>query len=208
MATKEKNAETEVAQDAATETLPATVEQVDAETGEVTDAPAEAVPSEGVRARRAFMLKQFVPNPDWINTNIVAKGKGHKHTVGRIFGIATGFERKQNEVQGRIIESIAIKGVFQSDGYVTGEKGEASVVFFPMAYAEKLAALFESDASIKMIEVDTDIGIEATGKTIPYEWVVTAFVEGEEMAVLKRLRNARGRPQNLLTAPAPLAIEG
>jgi hypothetical protein len=49
-----------------------------------------------------------------------------------------------------------------------------------------------------MVEIDCDIGVEATGKVIPYEWVVVAFREGEEMAVLKKMRASRQRPAYVL----------
>lgn len=150
----------------------------------------------GTRARRALMLKQFLPSLDWINKNVVAGGRGTKAVVGRIWGVATGFERKESEYQGRILQSIMVKGVFQSESFVTGELAESTAVFFPMAYAEKIAALFEADKTISVIEVDADIGLEATGKTIPYEWVVIAYLEGKEMEVLKRLKNSRARPHN------------
>jgi hypothetical protein len=154
-------------------------------------------------------LKQFVPNPDWINVNVVAGGKGTRAVLGRIYGVATGFERKSNTLpDGSISASIFVKGMFQSEGYVTGELSEASGVYFPMAYAEKIAACF--DMGVKTVEVDCDIGLEATGKTIPYEWVVVAFREGQEMDVLKRIRGTRARPTALLTGSdgtaKPLAL--
>lgn len=179
-----------------------TKEKTETETA-ATETPATGE-AKGMRSRRALMLKQFLPNADWINTQVVAKGKGTKVVVGRIYGVATGFEDKINTLpDGSTAASIAIKGVFQSESYLTGEVGEATNVYFPMAYAEKIKALFETDETVRVVEVDTDIGLEATGKTIPYEWVVVAFVEGEEMAALKRLRNSRGRPANAPALPAP-----
>lgn len=172
-----------------------------------TEAPAEpaAEPSadagepHGVRARRALMLKQLLPDHDWINKNIVAHGKGSRGLVGRIYGMATSAVRKTNTLpDGSLTESISVNGVFSAESYLTGEISEASNVYFPMAYAEKLEALFISQPDIKVIEVDTDIGLEATGKTIPYEWVIVTYREGEEMAVLKRLKNSRKRPEQLL----------
>lgn len=160
-----------------------------------------SVSTEGVRARRGLTLKQLVPDQDWIMKNIVANGKGTRATVGRIFGIVTGCQRKQNDVQGKLIDSIACVGILNSESFLTGEISQGSSVFFPMAYAEQIAALFDADPSIKVIEVDCDIGLEATGKTIPYEWVTTAFLEGKEMAILKRLRAARPRPTHLLAGP-------
>ena len=160
--------------------------------------------SVGVRARRAFMLKQFVPSPDWINVNIVAKGKGTQVTLGRIWGIATGFEDRTNTLpDGSVSASIAVTGIFQSESYLSGELGEASMVYFPMAYAEKIKAVFKSSPDIRAIEVDCDVGLEATGKTIPYEWVVIAFREGEEMAVLKKIAASRGRPKSAPALEAP-----
>lgn len=198
-------------QTAETETVE--TETVDQATGEVTatentaeQTGTEAPAPGGVRVRRAFMLKQFLPNPDWINVNIVAKGKGTRAVVGRVFGIATGVERKVNTLpDGTPSESIVLKGTFQADGYVTGETGESSNVYLPMAYAEQVATIF-AQGEVNTVEIDCDIGIEATGKTIPYEWVVIAFREGEQMDVLKRLRNSRGRPTNLLTGPGAAAI--
>lgn len=187
-------AETEQEEAVATET-----EQVATET-----APAVEGEAQGIRARRAFMLKQFVPNPDWINVNIVAKGKGTRVKLARIFGFATGTSRKTNTLpDGSTSESIFVSGMFQSENYLDGELGEASGVYFPMAYAEKIETIFKMDETIKVAEIDCDVGLEATGKTIPYEWVITAYVEGAEMAVLKNLRNRRARPSDAPALQAP-----
>lgn len=163
-----------------------------------------SVQTEGVRARRAFMLKQFIPDPDWINKNIVAGGKGTQITVGRIFGFVTKTDRKQNTLpDGSPSESIVATGILQSENYLTGEIAEASTVYLPMAYAEKLEATFKMFPTLRMVEIDCDIGLEATGKTIPYEWVVTAYREGQEMEPLKRLKAGRGRPANAPALAAP-----
>lgn len=192
-ATVDNAAEVEATETAAAENAAEVVQ------GEVTG-DTGSVASDGTRARRALMLKQFLPNPDWINVNVVAGGKGTRATIGRIYGIATGFERKVNTLpDGSLSESIFVKGMFQSEGYVTGELAEASGVYFPMAYAEKVAAAFEG-LGVKSVEVDCDIGLEATGKTIPYEWVVIAYREGQEMDALKRIRGNRPRPTALLVS--------
>jgi hypothetical protein len=105
--------------------------------------------------------------------------------------------------------SIVLKGDFETENYMTGEIGSGTQAFIPAAYAEKVKAVFDANAvlndkgeevgnHIRTVEVDIDVGVEATGKTIPYEWVVTAFKEGAEMAVLKNLRNSRARPAYVL----------
>lgn len=168
--------------------------------------------SEGVRARRAFMMKQFIPSTDFIVKNVVAHGKGTRVTLGRVYGVATGFFIKTNILpDGKQTTSTVLNGMFQAESYLTGELSEAVQVYLPAAYADKVKAIMESDPSIKVVELDCDIGLEATGKPIPYEWVVTAFREGEEMAVLKRLRSSRERPDNaprLVQDPKKLLAAG
>lgn len=190
-------AETKTAETAAVETGTgvATVETAAEE-----PASSGSVVTDGARARRAIMLKQFVPTPDWINQNIVAGGKGTRATLARISGLATGYEDKANILpDGSTSASIFIKGMFNGESYLTGELSDASGVYFPMAYAERIKAAMDG-MGVKTVEVDCDIGLEATGKTIPYEWVVTAFREGQEMDVLRRIRGTRARPANLLVA--------
>jgi hypothetical protein len=190
------------AKDVASETTQSVSPQA-AATGAV-----ESVTTEGVRARRAFMLKQLIPDQDWIMKNVVANGKGTRATIGRVWGIANGCTDKVNTLpDGSPSSSIVLQGAFNTESYITGELSEASNAYLPMAYAEKLKALFAADKSIQVIEVDCDVGIEATGKTIPYEWVITAFREGEEMAVLKRIRGARQKPKNLLVGSGGAVLQ-
>jgi hypothetical protein len=158
--------------------------------------------SEGIRARRAFMLKFLLGGEggDWINKNIVAKGKGASQIVGRVFGVCTGTEVKNNVLpDGSLSRSIVLFGQFEYESTVTGEVGQASSAFLPMAYADGLAAAFASDPTIKMIEVDLDIGLEATGKTIPYEWLVINHAGGEA-SLLQKLRSRRKVGERALAA--------
>jgi hypothetical protein len=188
---------------------PKPIEQTAPEPAQTANVPATvangSVATDGVRARRAIMLKHFIPDPDWINVNIVAKGKGTKVVIGRIFGFVTSTEEKMNLMpDGKQNRSVVCRGVLQTESYLTGETSEASMVFFPAAYSEKIEACFAADPQLRVVEVDCDVGLEATGKTIPYEWVVIAYREGAEMAVLHRLKKARGRPSG---APKLLAQE-
>ena len=157
--------------------------------------------TQGVRARRAFTLKNFVPSIDWIMKEVVGKGKGTKVIVGRVYGNVTSYTDKVNDIQGVPTASIALNGSFETDNYLDGEISRCVSVFLPMAYSEALKAAFVADPELKLAEIDLDIGLEATGKSIPYEWVVIAHIEGKEMNALKRLRNSRPRPAFALTAP-------
>lgn len=171
---------------------------------QATSEAASVVATQGLRQRKAFMLKHLIPSVDWIMKEVVGKGKGTQVTVGRVFGICDGTEAKQNQLpDGSFSDSIVMKGAFQVESYLTGELSEAATVYLPMAYAMKVAAVFKADPTIKVVEIDCDIGLEATGKPIPYEWVVIAFREGEAMAILRRIRQSRPRPASAPPLPAP-----
>lgn len=157
----------------------------------------------GTRQRRAIMLRQMLPKTDWINVNVVSKGQGTKALIGRVFGVVTKTARKENTLpNGTKSESIVCEGTFESESYVTGEISNGASVYLPMAYAIQIEAAF-SQSGVTAVEIDCDIGLEATGKTIPYEWVVIAYREGEKMNVLKNLRAARHRPAMLLLTAKP-----
>lgn len=179
-------------------------------TEQATEAVA-AEAKEGVRARRAFMLKFLIGGDgDWINKNIVAKGKGTQAIVGRIYGVCMGTEKKSNVLpDGGMSESIVLFGQFEYESAVTGEVGQASSCYLPMAYAQQVATVFASQPETKALEVDVDIGLEATGKTIPYEWLVINH-SGVEASLLTKLRSRRRPGQKAIAGgqsePAPAAL--
>ena len=170
----------------------------------------EASNSQGVRARRAIMMKEFIPapGPDWINKNVVAHGKGTKVMLGRVFGFITGVgEKKGTLPNGEASVSIVCNGSFETENYVDGEVSQASSVYYPSSFSEQIKAMFAADPDLKVVEVDTDIGVEATGKSIPYTWVVVNHIEGAAVTPLKRLKAARGRPDNVPKLAAPKAAQ-
>lgn len=170
---------------------------------------------QGVRARRTIMLKNLLPadGVDWIMKNVVSQGKGTRATLGRIFGVCTGYSIKTNTLpDGTPSSSIVLHGDFETENYIDGEIGSGTTAYIPAAYSEKVKTVFDANAilneageeignRIRTIEIDIDVGVEATGKTIPYEWVVVAFKEGAEMATLKRMRSTRARPQFVINSP-------
>jgi hypothetical protein len=167
-------------------------------------------PATGMKVRKAFMLRMFLPDSNWIAREVVAKGKGTTVMLGRVFGICTSIERKMNTVGDKVIPSISVRGIFQAENYHTGEVSESASVYLPSALAEKIATMFDNDASLKTIEIDTDIGVEATGKTIPYAWTATQWIDGDAQNPLARLKASRKRPENAAQlkageAPAQLA---
>jgi hypothetical protein len=166
----------------------------------------EVNPGTGMKIRKAFMLRMFLPDANWIAREVTAKGKGTTVMLGRVFGICTGFERKMNTVGDKVIPSISIRGNFQAENYFTGEVSESASVYLPGALAEKLVTMFEGDENLKTIEIDTDIGVEATGKTIPYAWTATQWIDGDKQNPLARLKSSRKRPDNAALLKSGYAI--
>lgn len=166
----------------------------------------EASGTRAVRTRRALTMKNFVPDIDWINQNVVSKGKGAKAFIGRVFGIVTGTEIKEGKLpNGDPSKMVVCRGVFESENYLDGEVSEFSAVFFPNAFADRLHAMFEMDSGLKSVEIDCDVGIEATGKSIPYSWVIVNNVEDDSKNPLHRLRISRQRPKEAAKLLAPPA---
>lgn len=215
MAKHHKHGDThaETAAETAAETVTETAAEMNAETAAASAAETQTAdaPAEGVRARRAFMPKLFLPNKDWINVNLVSKGQGTRATIGRVFGTCFETQDKKGTLpNGEPSTTIALVGAFEAISYISGEIMSVTNAYLPMAYAEKVKSVFAANPEIKVVEIDCDIGLEATGKTIPYEWVVTAFLEGKEMERLKALRNKRRPPANLLVGSGgqPLQLTG
>jgi hypothetical protein len=96
--------------------------------------------------------------------------------MGRVFGICSGYTVKTNTLpDGTPSQSIVLGGAFQTENYMTGELGEGTQLYLPAAYSEKVKAIFDTGAvmdeagreirnSVRMVEIDCDIGVEATGK--------------------------------------------
>lgn len=167
-------------------------------------APEQTNATVGVRTQRAIMLKQFVPNPDWINKNVVAGGKGTKAFVARLVGVVTGTRDKAGQLpDGSPSTSIVLEGNFESESYLDGEIAAASSVYLPAGFAESIKATFAADKEVSAIRIDLDIGLEATGKTIPYTWVIINHVEAPAQNMLKQMRLSRPRPAGAVAALPP-----
>lgn len=158
--------------------------------------------SQGKRLHNVIVVRQLLPGSNeneqnrFIRENVTEKGKGFQLILGRIEGTAARHERKEFPYQGNMLKSVVCEGKFYTESYLTGEVNDGTMVYLPNVYAEKIAEVFESDPSIDAVNIDCDIGLEATTKGTGYAWIVYAFREGEELAILRHLRKSRGRPRN------------
>lgn len=170
----------------------------------------EIVQSSGVRARKAWAMKNFLPGNSqaWINAEVVAKGKGTHVIVGRIIGQALRADRKAVDWQGKQLESIALTGQFEAIPVHSNVPQAFSVLYLPMAFALQVEQALQSEG-VRSVPLDVDIGVEATGKTIAFEWTVTSYLEGSAQRAMRRLRESRQTGRAALPAPskpAPLSL--
>jgi hypothetical protein len=172
----------------------------------------EADAPQGVITRKAWMPKHLIPSKEWLAANMnVATPIGTRYWLGRVFGMAHSSARKENKfADGRVDDSIVLKGSFEVESYTSGEVSNVLEVWLPKTYAHQVETILLMEEDGKrvnhMVALDCDIGMAATNKLTGYEWVVNAWRDGKRMDPLRRLRNSRPRPvalpsQALLTAP-------
>lgn len=169
---------------------------------------AEAYTSTGTRVSRAFGPKMLLPGGDagrvWIAENVLTKPVGSIILLGRVFGVATSYEKRTNEWQGKQIASIAISGVFQAESK-DGEVWAVSQVFLPMAFAIQIAEALDMEGN--RVQMDVDIGLSPTGKSIPYEWAIVTYLEGRAQRAVRAIAGQRKIGQPPANVGAPLLIQ-
>lgn len=146
--------------------------------GAVENAAAEAdIATEALAMREdmPLVMSTLLPVPriqavDWIMRNIVAHGAGTHICVGRAAGKAIRAEFRENEWQGKQLRSVLLTGMFRMESATTGQVFENAEIYLPNAYAKQVYVALEMAGTL--ITFDVDIGIEATGRTIPYRWTV------------------------------------
>jgi hypothetical protein len=152
--------------------------------------PNGPAPSTGIRARRVMTMKAFLPDADWIVKNVVVHGRGTHVSVGRLYGKAARSERTTKMWQDKQLTSVRIEGMFEAIGLITGEVTRCTTVYLPLAFAEQVEmALLTNPGSI--VDMDVDIGLEATGNAIPHEWTVTSYIDGAAERAMRAMRNRR-----------------
>jgi hypothetical protein len=134
---------------------------------------------EGVRVDQALTMPLLLPCAraeavDWIMRNVVGRGRGTHVKVGRIYGIAVKATGKETEHQGKKLASIMLTGTFGMESALSGLTYEHADLYLPNGYARQIEAALSLGAT--QVEFDVDVGIEATGRTIPYAWTVIAYL--------------------------------
>lgn len=128
-----------------------------------------------IEQREFIAMGQLVPSVDWINQHVVAKGKGTRVALARLIGIASKAQVQKNQHQGKELDSIRIDGHFKLTMLETGQMMQAPTAFLPKAWSKQVFALLDGADPSTRVKMILALGVEATGKTIPYRWTVSMF---------------------------------
>jgi hypothetical protein len=166
----------------------------------------------GIREDSPLVMPMLLPVPrgpdavDWIMRNIVAHGRGTHLCVGRVAGHAYRADHKENEWQGKKLEAIVLNGLFRMQSTVDPKLiYENAELYLPLNYAKKVEAelkLSKLDGADRVVTIDADIGIEATGRTIPYRWSVISRFRSRSASALDKLWSRRDTSPGLIAGPA------
>lgn len=174
----------------------------------------EAPPDdEGRRVRLVITTKDFLPggDTDWPRQHIAPAPRGTRAILGNLAGQVLRTERRTTPYKDKVLESVWLHGNFEAMLRGTGEIISAPAAILPRAFGTMIEnALADCEPGEKMdLRIDCDIGLEATGRSIPYEWIVIYYHEGKAQKAMREIRSRRdariarqeaGRP--LLIAPS------
>jgi hypothetical protein len=170
----------------------------------------------GERVGRIITTKDFLPNGDLtFAVRLGVEPRGTQVVLGALRGVVYSTERKKNLYKDKELESIWLNGSFEAVLRGTGEIKTAPTAILPFAFGltieNTLRAAAAGDDNPPELTIDCDIGLESTGRPIPYEWIVIYYREGKAHKALRdvrarsdaRLGNAKG-PQKLISGlPSP-----
>jgi hypothetical protein len=183
--------------------------------GEVTrldprEAQAIEADDRGQRVGRIITTKDYLPRGDvQFTARLGMEPVGTQVILGSLVGVVNSTERKITQWQGKELESVWLNGEFEAIMAGTGEVKAAPTAILPKAFGltieTALAGLKRNGADDAELTIDCDVGLESTGRPIPYEWIVIYYREGKAQ---KALRDARGRREARLARQSRKAISG
>jgi hypothetical protein len=132
---------------------------------------------DGLRIETFISPRTFVTQ-EWCLKNVASKDRGFHVAIGTIAGYATASERRESAMPVKpgdkpFPASVWIKGEFEATVHETGEVKSARWLILPRAAGELVEQAFESGA--ERAYLDLELGVQATGRSIPYAYTVTAF---------------------------------
>jgi hypothetical protein len=180
--------------------------------GEITridpqEAAALAADDRGQRVGRIITTKDWANGRD-PNMIIAGSPPGTRILLGSLRGVVDSTERSIHNYKDKPLESVWLNGEFEAVVAETGEVKAAPTAILPKAFGitiETAIAGLKRDGGDAQLTIDCDIGLEATGRPIPYEWIVIYYREGKAQ---KAMRDVTARQNARLARQGKLAITG
>ena len=169
---------------------------------------AQAFDPKGRIGRTVITTKDFTAGVDAFEI-ISGHPKGSLVTLGTLAGKIYAVEKKENEWQGKKLESYWLVGQFEAFIGATGEIFTAPQAILPKAYGMEIANAFR-DLGVTTAALGVTIGLQITGRTIPYQWIVRNHmpspVQREISAITAQLQ--QNFSATLKTLPGNFDTEG
>ena len=151
---------------------------------------------EGLRIETFISPRTFVTQ-EWCLQNVASKPRGTHVAIGRIAGYAVASERRDSAMPVKpgdkpMPASVWIKGEFEAVVIETGELKSARWLILPRAAGELVEQAFQDGA--QRAYLDLELGVQATGRSIPYAYTVTAFGQRDSEA-RRMVRAIRARQE-------------
>ena len=124
-------------------------------------------------------------------------GKGVDHEV-----VTNQVKNDKGELEDR--DSIAISGQFEAICLETGEVKYATTAYLPTYFAKMVRGMIKQGDSP---EFAVEIGVELTGRTIPWTWVVADLLPKDESSPLERMKSKLIGNANFKLPPALIGQE-
>lgn len=179
--------------------------------GEITridpnEAAALTADDKGQRVGRILTMKDWANGRD-PNAIIAGSPPGTRILLGSLRGVVNATERSTHTYKDKPLESVWLNGEFEAVIAETGEVKSAPTVIPPKAFGitveTAIAGLKREPADDAQLTIDCDIGLEATGRTIQYEWIVIYYREGKAQ---KAMRDVTARQNARLARQGKLAL--
>jgi hypothetical protein len=162
-----------------------------------------AIKEEGLRLENLISPRSFIA-AERLSAFYAGKARGaDPMALGHLAGYVRGYERRESTLPVKPGEkaaapSVWLRGVFEATVYETGEIKSGSCLILPRVMGEALADALDAGETNALLDVE--LGVEATGKMIPYTYTIKSFHANRAQAAITAIRmNAQQRRSRALS---------
>lgn len=162
-----------------------------------------------VRVQSAITMHSFEPEHLWAAKITTGQPRGFYVSLGRLRGTVTATEDYQAMFGGKILSGIGLKGQFWGLAILRDNAVlQAGTLFLSNVFSSQIKAALatvQRHDPAGAIRIDVDVGVEATGKTVPYAWTITHYMSGKAREAVTALMAPRPNVGTKLIPGQPAA---